>query len=265
MQKWIISANGKIYNHAAAFAKYGYIDWAQRAKYQVGDEVYIYCSKPHQKIMYKTVVIKTSIPFDNITDDSEFWFNEEKYRNASSGIYARLKLICQTDNENLSLEKLLKHGMKAAPQGPLRVKQELAEYIDCFLNANTFIDFLDEFELPQECYEGAKYSIVVNKYERSSVARSKCIEKYGCKCVVCGMDFEKRYGEIGKGFIHIHHVVPISTIGENYKVDYEKDLIPVCPNCHAMLHRGKNGELISVEDLKEILKTVEERTKISYT
>lgn len=80
MQKRIISANGKIYNHAAAFAKYGYIDWTQRAKYQVGDEVYIYCSKPHQKIMYKTEVIKTSIPFDNITDDSEFWLNEEKHR-----------------------------------------------------------------------------------------------------------------------------------------------------------------------------------------
>lgn len=39
MQKWIISANGKMYNHAEAFAKFGYIDWTQKANYSIGDEV----------------------------------------------------------------------------------------------------------------------------------------------------------------------------------------------------------------------------------
>lgn len=67
------------------------------------------------------------------------------------------------------------------------------------------------------------------------------------------MDFEKQYGELGKGFIHVHHIVPISTIGGNYRIDYEKDLVPVCPNCHAMLHRNGQDEILTVEELKIIL------------
>lgn len=81
----------------------------------------------------------------------------------------------------------------------------------------------------------------------------KCIEKYGCKCVVCGLEFEKMYGKIGRGFIHIHHKVPISSIGKTYKVNYDDDLVPVCPNCHSMLHHGENGEVLSVEKLRDII------------
>jgi 5-methylcytosine-specific restriction protein A len=62
------------------------------------------------------------------------------------------------------------------------------------------------------------------------------------------------YGEIGRGFIHVHHVVPISSIGESYKVDPAKDLVPVCPNCHAMLHRGKGGKVLTVEELRAKIK-----------
>ena len=69
------------------------------------------------------------------------------------------------------------------------------------------------------------------------------------------MNFEQTYGELGKGFIHVHHVIPVSEIGKEYKVDFKKDLIPVCPNCHAMLHRkNKDGENVSVEELREIVR-----------
>ena len=67
------------------------------------------------------------------------------------------------------------------------------------------------------------------------------------------MNFEEKYGIVGKDFIHVHHIVPLNTIGEEYLVDYEKDLIPVCPNCHAMLHRKVNGKELTVEELKELL------------
>ncbi len=133
------------------------------------------------------------------------------------------------------------------------MKDELSNYVDKFLNDNLQFKSSNELEVPKDCYEGAKNTIEVNKYERSSIARMKCIEKYGCKCIVCGMDFEKQYGELGKGFIHVHHIVPISTIGENYRIDYEKDLVPVCPNCHAMLHRNGQDEILTVEELKIIL------------
>ena len=94
---------------------------------------------------------------------------------------------------------------------------------------------------------------MVNKYERSSIARKKCIEEFGASCVICGMNFEKAYGEYGKGFIHVHHLKPLHTIGRDYVVDYKKDLIPVCPNCHAMIHRIKDGEILTISELKNIL------------
>ena len=70
------------------------------------------------------------------------------------------------------------------------------------------------------------------------------------------LDFEEKYGIVGKDFIHVHHIVPLNTIGEEYLVDYEKDLMPVCPNCHAMLHRKVNGKELTVEELKELLNSV---------
>jgi len=66
------------------------------------------------------------------------------------------------------------------------------------------------------------------------------------------MEFEEVYGEIGIGFIHVHHLVPISEIGTSYKIDPVKDLIPVCPNCHAMIHKRKPIPY-TVDEIKEKL------------
>ena len=85
--------------------------------------------------------------------------------------------------------------------------------------------------------EGAIRQIVVNSFERSAAARERCIRAHGTRCAVCDLDMYARYGEIGRGFIHVHHLVELATIGAEYEVDPVKDLRPVCPNCHAMLHR----------------------------
>ena len=61
----------------------------------------------------------------------------------------------------------------------------------------------------------------------------------GKTCAICGFDFAKGYDGIGDGFIHVHHITPISEIGKGYMVDPINDLIPVCPNCHAVLHKYK--------------------------
>jgi len=85
--------------------------------------------------------------------------------------------------------------------------------------------------------EGKKSKIKVNKYERNKLNRELCLLIHGAKCKICGMDFESIYGEIGKGFMHVHHIEPISLMSKPYVLNPEKDLIPVCPNCHAMLHK----------------------------
>ena len=90
-----------------------------------------------------------------------------------------------------------------------------------------------------EFEEGACSQITVNTYERNPRARAACIKKHGCRCSICGFDFESRYGEYGKGYIQVHHLVPLSTLTEQYVVDPVKDLIPVCANCHAIIHRKR--------------------------
>jgi 5-methylcytosine-specific restriction protein A len=93
---------------------------------------------------------------------------------------------------------------------------------------------------PAEAYvEGAVTKVLVNSYERNLAARRACIDHWGTKCQVCGFDFEEVYGEIGRGFIHVHHIRSLAEIGASYVVDPVLDLRPVCPNCHAMLHREK--------------------------
>jgi 5-methylcytosine-specific restriction protein A len=112
----------------------------------------------------------------------------------------------------------------------------------------------DEIPLNEEerLFEGAKRTITVNAYERNSKARELCIKHYGTTCIICGFDFEKKFGEHGKGFIHVHHLTPLADIGEHYEVDPIKDLRPVCPNCHAMLHRDEPP--LTIEELKYLLK-----------
>ena len=100
--------------------------------------------------------------------------------------------------------------------------------------------------------EGALKQVTVNAYERNEEARKKCIEHFGWECVVCGFTFSKKYGEIGADFIHVHHLKPLSMIKKEYQFDPVKDLRPVCPNCHAMLH--KKEPPFSVDKLKEIIK-----------
>lgn len=97
--------------------------------------------------------------------------------------------------------------------------------------------------------EGAKKQITVNAYERNPKARKKCIQNYGFKCSVCEFDFEEVYGEIGKEYIHVHHLKSLSEISEEYEVDPINDLRPVCPNCHSMLHKAN----YSIEQLKAVL------------
>ena len=91
----------------------------------------------------------------------------------------------------------------------------------------------------------------VNRYERNPAARDKCIAHFGAKCAVCGFVGEQTYGSKGEDLIHVHHLIELSKVGEEYEVNPIKDLIPVCPNCHAMIHRRKPA--FSVAEIKKML------------
>ena len=113
---------------------------------------------------------------------------------------------------------------------------------------------LEEVEITEDetgYPEGSLSKVFVNRYERNRYNRSICLNFHGSDCKVCGINFGQVYGKVGDGFIHVHHVVPVSKLGTDYVINPVKDLVPVCPNCHAMLH--KRNPPFSVSELKKIL------------
>lgn len=116
---------------------------------------------------------------------------------------------------------------------------------------NNFYRLLDiKSFIPEEVYEadklpeGVRRQITINAYERNLKARKICISHYGAKCFICGFDFNEFYGPVGKGYIHVHHLIPLSEINEKYDVDPIKDLRPICANCHAIIHKSQPPYLI---------------------
>lgn len=106
--------------------------------------------------------------------------------------------------------------------------------------------------------EGAVKHVPINVYERNPVARRRCIEHYGAICSVCDFNFAAVYGPIAEGFIHVHHLRLISECGgEDYEVDPIAELRPVCPNCHAVLHR--RDPPFEINELKGILSAYRDR------
>jgi 5-methylcytosine-specific restriction protein A len=109
-------------------------------------------------------------------------------------------------------------------------------------------------DMEQALFEGTKSQVLQTRYERNSFARRKCLDHYGYSCSVCEMSFTGIYGHLGKEFIHVHHLTSVAAQGQTYKVDPIVDLRPVCPNCHAMLH--KSNPPYPIEKLKEIIAEV---------
>lgn len=113
-------------------------------------------------------------------------------------------------------------------------------------------------------FEGEKKRIYVNKTERSGEARLQCIRHHGTYCSVCKMSFVDEYGEIGAGFIHVHHLTAFSQVSGTRKTDPIKDLKPVCPNCHAMIHRGESirGTPYTIQEVSKFrYKAIKDRCK----
>ena len=197
--------------------------------------------------------MKHSMPFSECVDDAIFWIDINEYEKSKDGLYARLKLLEQADTESLSLEALKNHGLSAAPQGPIKVDASLHSYIDSHFDDYYTDGLFTDVSKNEQYHEGHVRSVKVDIYERSSIARGKCIEYHGSSCLICGLNFGDKYGCLGEGFIHVHHLRPLHTIQSDYVVDYKKDLIPVCPNCHAMIHRIPNCENMSISEIKTIL------------
>jgi 5-methylcytosine-specific restriction enzyme A len=113
------------------------------------------------------------------------------------------------------------------------------------------IHFPEEVSEAEKYFEGATFLVHVNLYERSSRARAACIRHHGSRCIICDFDFAAFYSPSMQGFIHVHHLRSLSEISETYQVDPVHDLVPVCPNCHAVIHSRKPA--YSIEEVRELI------------
>ncbi len=184
------------------------------------------------------LALYVDVHFDTIIDPSqESIFPIELLQD---GIYSRVNWTPQKSGNSI----------------PNDVAEQLEKDWAKFLNRSVpvrQIDYADEIDETKTFHEGTTKQVKVNVYERNAEARAICIKKYSASCSVCGFDFGEKFGEIGTGFIHVHHLKPLSEIRKGYKLNPIEDLRPVCPNCHAMLHQRK-PEPYTIEELKAVLK-----------
>jgi hypothetical protein len=147
-------------------------------------------------------------------------------------------------------------GRRFGPQPPGAIQQayELLAALYGTPEAEGIVSLPGEAE-QAPLVEGAVCRVTVNAYERNPEARRRCIAHYGTDCYVCGINLGQAYGLVAEGFIHVHHLRPLSEIGAEYVVDPERDLRPVCPNCHAVLHRRTPA--FSLDEMRALLQNRE--------
>jgi hypothetical protein len=100
--------------------------------------------------------------------------------------------------------------------------------------------------------EGIPKTFLGKRYERSRALRTKAVEYHGVICAICGFSFGEMYGEHGKGFVEVHHIIPLALCDGETGVNYITDMVPLCANCHRMIHRNPLNPL-SVDSLREIV------------
>ena len=133
---WLIPANPKYFNHRACFEKLGYIYWKQYNNMQAGDTGYMYYSAPHKRIVFKFEVLACDIPYSTEYDaEGRFYLRNEDFEKAKEhNRYYKIKRIGEHTRDMLTLERLKKHGLKAAPQGTMNLSddnmKELLTYIE---------------------------------------------------------------------------------------------------------------------------------------
>lgn len=84
--------------------------------------------------------------------------------------------------------------------------------------------------------EGAKLLVTVNRYERDRRNRAAALAIHGFRCLACDRLMSDDYGEVAATLIEVHHLKPVSEVGPGYIINPATDLVPLCPNCHAVAH-----------------------------
>ena len=163
------------------------------------------------------------------------------------GVYRELVGIVGTNYENI-VKGFLSQDIKEL----LETKQDESELEIELLEVDKPVS-PEEYKEYKEGQRKLKQHVIRERnsqviYEAKKNFKLKNIRVY---CEICGFDFEKKYGEIGKNFIEGHHKLPISEITGEYNKITSRDIVLVCSNCHRILHRKRPW--LTVEELKRLI------------
>ncbi len=237
------------WNHEEAYEEWLHegpyeVYWrTSRKNMELGDKAYLIKLGPHPRGVIGSGTVM-DVPEKNDPSDTVYrvkiWFH--RFLDFQNG-----EVIPQEKLVEITTQMGLNQNWSPQASGN-EIKPELIPVLDHYFDLTSEKLKLELNSSTVLIEEGESREIQLTRYERSPEARQGCLNYHGYDCSVCDMNFEKQYGEIGKKFIHVHHLVPLASIGEKYLLDYIKDLRPVCPNCHAMLHKADPP--ISIETLR---------------
>lgn len=196
-----------------------------------GDEAFLYSGNNGYGILGYAIVENVNKSARSVT--LEFDFNR-----------------CQMLLDSPIKASLVRGWIKNIRKSPASL-EHCSEYLYPILPWNLNASFPEEISFDLSYREGLKTQVYVNRYERDPNARLQCIKEYGTRCSVCNIDLSEVYGTVMKGFIHVHHLVPLSSVPEKYEMIPSRDLRPVCPNCHAAIHRRRPP--YTIEEAKELI------------
>lgn len=269
---WIFQGNPKVFDIDNYVKNHKYIWWSLRQEYyqdkiEIGDEVFLWRSDGGRRgtggILAKAKVV--SLPQEETDDENaeDYWHTDDGANSylaiklevldvrLGEGFISRLSLLEHPVLKNLLILRLrqqtnyllsVEHANEINKLWSLKIIKEIEKDI--------------EAEFAEEDYyytDGKVKEFFGKRYERNIENRKKAIEIHGLSCAACGFNFEEVYGERGKDFIEVHHVKPLSTLKEEMVIDAKEDLVPVCANCHRMIHRRKEN-VLTVEELKTLLR-----------
>lgn len=135
--------------------------------------------------------------------------------------------------------RLMRASTDDASSDVLMVTEALFSFIVCLLPLDLEQETTVEMGNVDFSFasEGRRFAVLSNRYERSRANRAAAIAVHGRSCTVCQFNFDEDYGGLAGGYVEVHHLTPLSSMGEPRPVDPVRELVPLCANCHRMAHK----------------------------
>lgn len=217
---WLVASNGRTFNSDAAFASQEKLDWSETrsAGIKVGDTVYLYGTAPISALTHECLVVETGVSFDRIIDDREYWTDKQALVDRAGRTWMRLQRIrtfSQAERARLSLAELGNHGLRAAPQGRMRVPEGVAAFIETLAGSQGASDDNAAESSPADEVEVSEYRVAIARKDfavpdqlatiktRGSAQRAfaeSVKRNYGYQCAVTGVRT--------RAFLVASHIVP---------------------------------------------------------